>query len=149
MDHKVAGEEGVRAAYEGAPSGVRYTVVRPSGLTDAPPRGAAQMTVRQGDGAAGRVSRGDVAEVIAELCACADGNGDDQELAANATFELYDTGSGVPAHTLTVGDILSDEALAGSALLRMLGAAPQSPRAFAEAGGERGACGRFSDGSNP
>ena len=139
MDSKVSGEEGVRAAYASAPDNVCYTVIRPSGLVDGARKGVGALTVRQGDGAAGRVSRADVADLIAALCESdlADASGGEM-LVTDASFEVYDTGSGVSTKALTVGDILSDEALANSAVLRLLGAAPQSPERFAEEGGERG-----------
>lgn len=59
LQWKLKGEEAVRA------SGVRYTIVRPGGLTNDPP-GQAALRVMQGDprGASGRISRADLARVL-------------------------------------------------------------------------------------
>ena len=77
-----------------------YTIVRPSGLTDAPRRGVACLATNRGDVAAGRVGRKDVA-------ACVVACGFDARCAF-ASFEVYDRGTAVPAATLSVSEILSD-----------------------------------------
>ena len=77
-----------------------YTIVRPSGLTDAPRRGVACLATNRGDVAAGFVGRKDVA-------ACVVACGFDARCAF-ASFEVYDRGTAVPAATLSVSEILSD-----------------------------------------
>ena len=117
MDAKASGETRVVAAFresreafeaqkrEKNPKRQRaqypsYTIVRPSGLTDAPRRGVACLATNRGDVAAGFVSRADVA-------ACVVACGFDARCAF-ASFEVYDRGTAVPAATLSVSEILSD-----------------------------------------
>ena len=65
-----------------------YTIVRPGGLTEDPPRGVSACEFNQGDYTSGRVSREDVAAVCVECCKRDD--------AKNATFELYYRDTGKP-----------------------------------------------------
>ena len=76
MDAKFEGERRLIA------SGVDFTIVRPGGLTDAPPSGASSLVVTQGDrSGAGRISRSDVGE----LCVAAAHAGPE---AARVTLEV-------------------------------------------------------------
>ena len=114
MDAKVAGEEAVRALYRRASGGASrgscsYTVVRPSGLLDGPPKGPGALAVNQGDEAAGFINRADVAACCVEA--------GDAPGAAGATFEVYDSGTAVATASLSVADILSDAKLAAAVSL--------------------------------
>ena len=97
-----------------------YTIVRPSGLTDAPRRGVACLATNRGDVAAGFVSRADVA-------ACVVACGFDARCAF-ASFEVYDRGTAVPAATLSVAEILSDPNAARVAAVLTGQAARESAR---------------------
>lgn len=79
---RAAGEDALRA------SGVPYTIVRPSWLTDEP--GGAGVRVEQGDTGDGRVSRDDVAAAC--VAALAD------PAARGLTFELYGDAEAEPPH---------------------------------------------------
>jgi nucleoside-diphosphate-sugar epimerase len=133
MDAKVAGEDAVRALYRSSSSsshsshssgsggggggGARkasgaspsYTVVRPSGLLDGPPKGPGALAVNQGDEAAGFINRADVAACCVQA--------GDVAGAAGATFEVYDAGTAVATASLSVADILSDPKLAAAVAL--------------------------------
>ena len=108
MDAKVAGEDAVRALYRSSPSSFScscsYTVVRPSGLLEGPPKGPGALVVNQGDEAAGFITRADVAAVCVQA--------GDAAGAAGATFEVYDAGTAVATASLSVADILSNPGLA-------------------------------------
>merc|ERR1712205_27800 len=75
MRAKIEGEDAVRALYYEREDDF-YTIVRPGGLTEDPPRGGSACELNQGDDVSGRVSREDVAK--------------------NATFELYYRDTGKP-----------------------------------------------------
>eukprot|EP00898_Chlorokybus_atmophyticus_P003703 jgi/Chlat1/4333/Chrsp29S04488 len=76
MDNKFRGEEALRK------SGVPYTIVRPGGLSDDPPKGLGAVKVLQGDtgSGGGRISRADVAKVCVEALA--------EPTAKNITLEI-------------------------------------------------------------
>ena len=59
------GEDAVRALYYEREDDF-YTIVRPGGLTEDPPRGVSACELNQGDDVSGRVSREDVAAVCVE-----------------------------------------------------------------------------------
>ena len=101
MDEKLAGEAAVRALYASAPSGVEYTIVRPSGLGTGPAKGAGALEINQGDEVAGSMSRADVAAVCVE-CALS-------EAASRTTFECYETGTALATSSLSLSGILSDQ----------------------------------------
>ena len=84
---EVEGEDAVRALYYEREDDF-YTIVRPGGLTEDPPRGVSACELNQGDDTSGRVSREDVAAVCVECCKRDD--------AKNATFELYYRDTGKP-----------------------------------------------------
>jgi len=87
MRAKIEGEDAVRALYYEREDDF-YTIVRPGGLTEDPPRGVSACELNQGDDTSGRVSREDVAAVCVECCKRDD--------AKNATFELYYRDTGKP-----------------------------------------------------
>lgn len=60
LNHKYTGENAVRAA------GVPYTVVRATGLTTEEEDTAFALEARQGDAISGKVSRAEVAQVVAQ-----------------------------------------------------------------------------------
>ncbi|MGF1425112.1 NAD(P)H-binding protein [Kitasatospora sp. LaBMicrA B282] len=74
LDWRLAGEDAVRD------SGLRYTVVRPAWLTDAPVAGQ-RVRLEQGDRGFGQVCRQDVAEACVQALYC--------ESAAGVTFEIF------------------------------------------------------------
>ena len=87
MRAKIEGEDAVRALYYEREDDF-YTIVRPGGLTEDPPRGVSACELNQGDDVSGRVSREDVAAVCVECLKRDD--------AKNATFELYYRDTGKP-----------------------------------------------------
>lgn len=87
MRAKIEGEDAVRALYYEREDDF-YTIVRPGGLTEDPPRGVSACELNQGDNVSGRVSREDVAAVCVECLKRDD--------AKNATFELYYRDTGKP-----------------------------------------------------
>ena len=87
MRNKILGEDAVRALYFDRP-GQFYTVVRPGGLTEDPPRGVSALELNQGDETSGRISREDVAAICVESIT--------REDAANATFECYNWDAAKP-----------------------------------------------------
>jgi uncharacterized protein YbjT (DUF2867 family) len=74
LNHKYAGEAAVRAA------GVPYAVVRPTGLTTEEEEERFLLEARQGDAISGKISRAEVAQVVARALGT--------PLAAGKTFEL-------------------------------------------------------------
>jgi uncharacterized protein YbjT (DUF2867 family) len=70
-----------RAEQELRDSGLPYTIVRPSWLTDGP-GGRATVVLAQGDDGEGEVTRADVADVVAATVAA-------PRAAAGLTFEVY------------------------------------------------------------
>lgn len=82
MDYKIAGETALRQSY--ANSDLKYTVVRPGGLSDDASKGASGVQVSQGDILSAEISREDVAfvTVAALLSSKTD----------NATIECFSSG---------------------------------------------------------
>lgn len=81
LDWRLRGEEAVRA------SGLPYTIVRPSWLTDQP-GGMAGVRFEQGDRGDGEVTRGDVAQACVQAL--------DSATAAGVTFEMYNEPGSTP-----------------------------------------------------
>jgi uncharacterized protein YbjT (DUF2867 family) len=82
LDWRLRGEDAVRG------SGLPYTIVRPSWLTDEP-GGRTAVRLEQGDTGDGSVSRGDVAEACVQALGCPS--------AAHCTFEMYNEPGPPPA----------------------------------------------------
>lgn len=102
MDEKIKGEDGVREIYRGSPKGSTYTVIRPGGLIEDPPRGVAALELNQGDTKSGRISRSDVASLCVEAARF-------PKYTAAATFECYDADTGKPLETVGVSNILKQK----------------------------------------
>lgn len=82
MKAKIDGENAVRNLYVNVPDqSIGYTVIRPGGLTEDPPKGCEFIELNQGDDKSGRISRWDVAQVCVESIQSKDAN--------RATFEAY------------------------------------------------------------
>lgn len=89
MDQKILGEDAVRALYASLKDDdkMTYTVVRPGGLTEDPPRGVAALELNQGDTKSGRISRFDVASLCVESTFF-------PQLTGKTTYECYDADTG-------------------------------------------------------
>jgi len=84
MQAKFEGENELKRLYnspEAKSARLSYTIIRPGGLTEEPPRGCGDIALNQGDNKSGRISRWDVASIALESI--------DDDDAANTTFEAY------------------------------------------------------------
>lgn len=112
MDEKIKGEDAVRdlyrtaAAAEGGGGGgtctCTYTVIRPGGLTEDPPRGVFALELNQGDDKSGRISRTDVASLCIESVFY-------PKSTAGTTFECYDADTGKPLQSVGFSNILKQK----------------------------------------
>ena len=101
MKAKIEGENEVRKLYnsEAAKSKkLGYTIIRPGGLTQEPPKGLSAIELNQGDDRSGRISRWDVASIALE---CINSNS-----AACTTFECYDRDTSQPLANVGLNNIL-------------------------------------------
>jgi uncharacterized protein YbjT (DUF2867 family) len=101
MDEKIKGEDAVRDLYRTA-EGCTYTVIRPGGLTEDPPRGVAALELNQGDTKSGRISRADVASLCIESVFYL-------KSTAGTTFECYDADTGKPLQSVGFSNILKQK----------------------------------------
>jgi hypothetical protein len=101
MEQKILGEDSVRALYAGVKDDdkITYTVVRPGGLTEDPPRGVGALELNQGDTKSGRISRFDVASLCVEATYY-------PELTGKTTFECYDADTGKSLGDVGMSNIL-------------------------------------------
>uniref|UniRef100_A0A7S2B6B5 NAD(P)-binding domain-containing protein n=1 Tax=Octactis speculum TaxID=3111310 RepID=A0A7S2B6B5_9STRA len=101
MSAKIAGEDKVRSLYADpavVTKGLGYTIVRPGGLTNEPPMGAAFLELNQGDDKSGRLSREDVASLCVESLRSPD--------AFDATFECYNADTAKPVESVGLSNIM-------------------------------------------
>ena len=101
MDEKIKGEDAVRDLYRTA-EGCTYTVIRPGGLTEDPPRGVAALELNQGDTKSGRISRADVASLCIESVFY-------PKSTAGTTFECYDADTGKSLESVGFSNILKQK----------------------------------------
>eukprot|EP01035_Chromulina_nebulosa_P016852 gene16852-22338_t len=67
MKAKIDGENAIKKLYASPDAkSLGYTIVRPGGLTEEPPKGVAELELNQGDDRSGRISRWDVASICVE-----------------------------------------------------------------------------------
>jgi uncharacterized protein YbjT (DUF2867 family) len=98
MSAKISGEDKVRSLYATSPKGLGYTVVRPGGLTNEPPVGAAALELNQGDDKSGRLSREDVAALCVESLR--------SDAAFDATFECYNANTAKPVASVGISNLM-------------------------------------------
>lgn len=101
MKAKFQGENEIRKLYntdEVKMSRLAYTIVRPGGLTEEPPRGCSNVALNQGDNRSGRISRWDVASLTLESLSSDD--------AANSTFECYFKDTSQPLANVGLSNLL-------------------------------------------
>ena len=101
MEEKIKGEDAVRDLYRNV-EGCTYTVVRPGGLTEDPPRGVAALELNQGDTKSGRISRADVASICIEATFY-------PNFTAARTFECYDADTGKPLESVGMSNIMKQK----------------------------------------
>ena len=101
MKAKIEGEDELRRLYNSdlaKTNGCTYTIIRPGGLTEEPPKGVSELELNQGDDRSGRISRWDVASLAVECIKYKD--------AENTTFECYDKNTAQPLANVGVNNIL-------------------------------------------
>ena len=101
MKAKIEGENELRKLYNtdlAKENGCKYTVIRPGGLTEEPPKGVLALELNQGDNRSGRISRWDVASLAIQCIKYKD--------TENATFECYDRNTAQPLANVGVNNIL-------------------------------------------
>mmetsp|Transcript_19537 Transcript_19537/g.47161 ORF Transcript_19537/g.47161 Transcript_19537/m.47161 type:complete len:371 (-) Transcript_19537:56-1168(-) len=111
MEEKIKGEDEVRALYASLPkdsqqqssSSPTYTIIRPGGLTEEPPRGVTAMELNQGDLKTGRISRYDVASLCVESTLW-------PKLTGGTTYECYDYDTGKTLGAVGLSNILKQKA---------------------------------------
>ena len=112
MEEKIKGEDEVRALYSSLPedssqqqqpSSPTYTIIRPGGLTEEPPRGVDAMELNQGDLKTGRISRYDVASLCVESTLW-------PKLTGGTTYECYDYDTGKTLAAVGLSNILKQKA---------------------------------------
>ncbi|KAG5191157.1 NADH(P)-binding-domain-containing protein [Tribonema minus] len=106
MKFKALGEEEVRALYAQSDAPCYYTIVRPGGLTLAPPLGVEQLEINQGDAISGRIARADVAAICVEAIY--------SDATRDTTFECYGADTGKPLDSVGVSNILKQTAGPGT-----------------------------------
>lgn len=111
MEEKIKGEDEVRSMYrlhaqqqlgqqEQLPT---YTIIRPGGLTEDPPRGVTAIELNQGDEKTGRISRYDVASLCVESTFY-------PKVSGGTTFECYDYDTGKTLQAVGLSNILKQKA---------------------------------------
>eukprot|EP00521_Asterionellopsis_glacialis_P005955 CAMPEP_0195271418 /NCGR_PEP_ID=MMETSP0706-20130129/15059_1 /TAXON_ID=33640 /ORGANISM="Asterionellopsis glacialis, Strain CCMP134" /LENGTH=129 /DNA_ID=CAMNT_0040327127 /DNA_START=44 /DNA_END=430 /DNA_ORIENTATION=+ len=101
MAEKIKGEDTIRGLYADS-ADCAYTVIRPGGLTEDPPRGVEALELNQGDTKSGRISRSDVASLCVEAPLNA-------KYTSKTTFECYDGDTGKPLQSVGLSNILKQK----------------------------------------
>eukprot|EP01041_Mallomonas_annulata_P011435 gene11435-23920_t len=90
MEYKLQGENALRDVYKNAANpSLSYAIVRPGGLADGKPSGAAKIELNQGDTISGEINRSDVAECVASAAVS-------KTLPKDITFEIYEVDKSGP-----------------------------------------------------
>lgn len=105
MEQKILGEDTVCGLYASLKDDEKmtYTVIRPGGLTEDPPRGVSALEINQGDTKSGRISRFDVASLCVESTFS-------PELTGKTTYECYDADTGKSLGEVGMSNILKKKA---------------------------------------
>ena len=101
MSAKISGEDKVRRQYTAPEVRQRrlgYTIIRPGGLTNELPVGAAELELNQGDDKSGRLSREDVASLCVESLSSA--------ACFDVTFECFNANTAKPVQSVGLSNLL-------------------------------------------